>query len=105
MTATLAPVDRSTLRLSEVARHVVIPEGIVDTLWFEVEERCREFGDEFDAWQDGLGQVMLGVREDGMYAATVGGITMSIARQVAKVLRAHGWTGQLRPCVRCRLVS
>jgi hypothetical protein len=63
---------------------VVIPEGIVDTLWFEVEERCREFGDEFDAWQDGLGQVMLGLREDGMFAATVGGIGMSIPRQVAK---------------------
>jgi hypothetical protein len=84
VTATVAPVDRSTLRLSEVARHVVIPEGIVDTLWFEVEERCREFGDEFDAWQDGLGQVMLGLREDGMFAATVGGIGMSIPRQVAK---------------------
>jgi hypothetical protein len=62
----------------------VIPEGIVDTLWFEVEERCREFGDEFDAWQDGLGQVMLGLRADGMFAATVGGIGMSIPRQVAK---------------------
>ena len=84
MTATLAPVDRSTLRLSEVARHVVIPDGIVDTLWFEVEERCREFGDEFDAWQDGLGQVTLGLRADGMFAATVGGITYSIPRQVAK---------------------
>jgi len=84
VTATVAPVDRSTLRLSEVARHLVIPEGIVDTLWFEVEERCREFGDEFDAWQDGLGQVMLGLRDDGMFAATVGGIAMSIPRQVAK---------------------
>jgi hypothetical protein len=84
VTATVAPVDRSTLRLSEVARHLVIPEGIVDSLWFEVEERCREFGDEFDAWQDGLGQVMLGIREDGMFAATVGGIAMSIPRQVAK---------------------
>jgi hypothetical protein len=62
----------------------VIPEGIVDTLWFEVEERCREFGDEFDVWQDGLGQVTLGLREDGMFAATVGGITYSIPRQVAK---------------------
>lgn len=82
--ATVAPVDRSTLRLSEVARHVVIPEGIVDTLWFEVEERCREFGDTFDAWQDGLGQVTLGIREDGMWAATVGGVTYSIPRQVAK---------------------
>lgn len=79
-----AVVDRSTLRLSEVARHVVIPEGIVDTLWFGVEERCREFGDTFDAWQDGLGQVTLGIREDGTFAATVGGVTYSIPRQVAK---------------------
>lgn len=84
MTATRAPVDRSTLRLSEVARHVVIPEGIVDTLWFDVEERCKEFGDEFDAWQDGLGQVTLGLRADGMFAATVGGVAYSIPRQVAK---------------------
>lgn len=79
-----SPVDRSTRRLSEVARHVVIPEGIVDTLWFEVEARCREFGDTFDAWQDGLGQVTLGLRADGTWAATVGGITYSIPRQVAK---------------------
>src|SRR5690625_4382843 len=79
-----AAVDRSTLRLSEAARHVVIPEGIVDTLWFEVEERCREFGVEFDTWQDGLGQVILGIREDGLFAATVGGISLSIPRQVAK---------------------
>ena len=85
MSAKAPPVvDRSTLRLSEVARHVVIPEGIVDTLWFEVERRCREFGDAFDVWQDGLGQVTLGLREDGTFAATVGGITWSIPRQVAK---------------------
>ncbi|MBB5472496.1 terminase [Cellulomonas hominis] len=77
-------VDRSTLPLSEVARHVVIPEGIVDTLWFQVEERCREFGDTFDTWQDGLGQVILGLREDGTWAATVGGVVIAIPRQVAK---------------------
>lgn len=74
----------STRPLSEVARHLVVPSGIVDTLWFEVEERCREFGDEFDAWQDGLGQLALGVRGDGLFAATVGGVTLSIPRQVAK---------------------
>lgn len=82
--AAKALVDPSTRRLSEVARHLVVPSGIVDTLWFEVEERCREFGDEFDTWQDGLGQIVLGVREDGSFAATVGGITLSIPRQVAK---------------------
>lgn len=79
-----APADPSTRPLSEVARHIVIPSGIVDTLWFEVEERCREFGDEFDVWQDGLGQLTLGLREDGTFAATVGGVTFSIPRQVAK---------------------
>jgi hypothetical protein len=76
--------DPSTRPLSEVARHLIVPSGIVDTLWFEVEVRCREFGDEFDAWQDGLGQVVLGLRADGTFAATVGGITLSIPRQVAK---------------------
>lgn len=83
--ATKSPAaDPSTRPLSEVARHVVIPSGIVDTLWFEVEERCRQFGDEFDTWQDGLGQVALGLREDGTFAATIGGVTLSIPRQVAK---------------------
>lgn len=83
-------VDRSTLRLSEVARHVVIPEGIVGSLWLGwdgqtgVLDRCGSMGVSFDTWQDGLGQVALGIREDGRFAATVGGIVMSIPRQVAK---------------------
>lgn len=84
MPAPAAPVARSALRLSEVARHVVVPSGIVDSLWYEVAERCAEFGDTFDTWQDGLGQVILGLRADGMFAATVGGVTFSIPRQVAK---------------------
>lgn len=76
--------DPSTRRLSEVARHVVVPSGIVDTLWFQVERQCAEWGDSFDRWQDGLGQLALGLREDGTFAATVGGVTLSIPRQVAK---------------------
>ena len=75
---------RSTRRLSEVARHVVIPDGIVTSGWAPVEDQCRKFGDEFDEWQRGAGQVILGKREDGIYASTVGGITLSIPRQVAK---------------------
>src|SRR5690606_4902827 len=74
----------STRRLSEVARHLVIPDGIVTTGWPAVEARCREWGDEFDEWQRGLGRVMLGKRDGGEYASTVGGITLSIPRQVAK---------------------
>lgn len=60
------------------------PTGIVDTLWFQVDDICREWGDRFDAWQDGLGQLILGLRADGKFAATVGGVVLSIPRQVAK---------------------
>jgi len=77
-------VDPSTRRLSEVARHVVAPAGIVDSLWFEVEAKCAEWGDHFDRWQDGLGQLALGIRADGYFACTVGGVTLSIPRQVVK---------------------
>lgn len=82
--AVLPETTRSTRRLSEVARHVVIPSGIVTTGWPEVEARAAEFGDEFDEWQRGLGQLILGKRADGIYAATVGGVVLSIPRQVAK---------------------
>lgn len=81
---TTRDADRSSLRLSEVARHVLIPEGIVWSLWDDVAAVCYELGDEFDAWQHGLGQIALGVRDDDSFAATVGGVVLSIPRQVAK---------------------
>ena len=84
MTGRTAVADRSTLPLSEVARHVVIPDGIEWSLWDDVSALCYELGDEFDAWQDGLGRVALGIRADNSFAATVGGVILSIARQVAK---------------------
>lgn len=82
--------DRSTLKLSEVARHIVAPSGIERSLWLGwegqpgVEGRVREFGYEFDVWQDGLAQLQLGVTAEGRFASTVGGIVLSIPRQVAK---------------------
>lgn len=79
-----SPTSPSTRRLSEVARHVVTPTGIVATGWPAVEARCIEFGDQFDEWQRGAGKLILSKREGGEYAATVGGVTLSIPRQVAK---------------------
>lgn len=76
--------DRSTRRLSEVARYVVMPSGIVSSGFPKVEARIREFGDTFDEWQRGASILILGKRENGDYAATIGGITLSIPRQVAK---------------------
>jgi phage terminase large subunit-like protein len=49
-----------------------------------VRDQCRAFGVEFDEWQDGLGRAILAKRTDGIYAATVGGVVLSIPRQVAK---------------------
>lgn len=71
-------------RLSDLARHLVEPDGIVSTGWPAVRDQCAEFGDTFDEWQDGAGRLILAKRADGLYAATIGGVTLSIPRQVAK---------------------
>lgn len=73
-----------TPKLSEVARHLIIPEGIVTSVFPRVQRRLNEAGIFFDVWQQGLGSVSLGCRENGKYAASVGGNTLSIPRQVAK---------------------
>lgn len=72
------------MRLSEVARHVVLPEGIESTGWPAVRDKCRVLGINFDRWQDGAGRAMMGKRADGKYAASVGGVVLSIPRQVGK---------------------
>jgi phage terminase large subunit-like protein len=75
---------RSDLKLSDVARHVVIPSGIVTTAWPRVVAQCAAMGVSFDSWQHGIGAIALGKRKDGKYAATVGGVVLSIPRQVGK---------------------
>lgn len=71
-------------KLSDLARHVVLPSGVTSTGWPAVRDKCVSFGDSFDEWQDGAGRAILAKRADGLYAATVGGVTLSIPRQVAK---------------------
>lgn len=71
-----------TQKLSEVARHVVEPEGIVATSWPRVRDTCSNLGWSFDRWQDGAGRLILAVRGDGLYAADT--VVMSIPRQVGK---------------------
>lgn len=80
----LSQTQDSTPRLSEVARHVVIPDGIVTTAWPRVVDQCLKMGVSFDRWQHGIGTIALGKRKDGKYAATVGGVVLSIGRQVGK---------------------
>lgn len=71
-------------RLSEVARHVVLPSGIVTTGWPAVRDKCASIGVLFDPWQDDTGRAMLAKRQDGDYAASIGGVVVSIPRQVGK---------------------
>src|SRR5690242_15351596 len=79
-----ATTKPSTRRLSEVARHVVVPDGIVTTGYPAVRDKCKALGIVHDEWQAGLGRLILGKRKDGKYAATVGGVVLSIPRQVGK---------------------
>lgn len=74
----------STPRLSEAARRVVLPSGVVSTGWPSVRDKCRDLGIEFRWWQHQLGGIILAKREDGTYAATIGGTGVSIPRQSGK---------------------
>lgn len=80
-----------TRKLSEVARLVVKPSGITATGWPAVRDTCREkLGVGFDRWQDGAARLILAEREDGKLAAMVGGVGMSLPRQVGKTYLLAG---------------
>lgn len=73
-------------KLSEVARHVIQPEGVVRTDWPDVRRTCANLGWRFDRWQDGAGRLIMAKRKDGQYAADT--VVMSIGRQVGKTYLA-----------------
>lgn len=75
-------------KLSDVARHVVKPEGIVSTAWPSVAATCKALTISFDQWQDGSGRLILAKHRDGLYAADL--IVISIPRQVGKTFLI-GW--------------
>lgn len=79
----------STPRLSERAK-VVYPSGIVSTGWPEVERQHRRMGIRFDWFQVAITKLALAKREGGEYAATVGGVVLSIPRQVGKTFMLCG---------------
>lgn len=79
-----SPTRSLTPRLSEIAKHVVVPSGVASSGWPEVERKCADFGVTFRPWQPGIGRLILAKRESGTYAATIGGTGMSIPRQVGK---------------------
>ncbi len=80
-----------TKKLSEVAKYLCRPAGIVSTGWPAVEKTCREkLGIEFDEWQRGAGRLALAKTADGSLAAAIGGVGMSLPRQVGKTFLLSG---------------
>lgn len=71
-------------RLSEIARHCILPDGIVASDFPRVEKLANALGIRYDMWQRGLGTALLGKRESGLYACGVGGASASIPRQTGK---------------------
>lgn len=71
-------------RLSDIAKHLILPEGITSTGWPAVRDRAKRFGLSFDRWQDGLGRAILAKRKSGLYAAGIDGVQVSMPRQVGK---------------------
>src|SRR5690625_1741540 len=82
---TAPPMTRhSGSKLSDLARHLILPEGIESTAWPSVAVQLERMGMPLDGWQRGLVSAALGKRADGQYAAGVGGVVASIPRQVGK---------------------
>lgn len=84
MTATPLKTHRSGSKLSDLARHLVLPDGIVSTAWPSVRAQLERMETPLDPWQQGLVMGALGKRADGLYAAGIGGVVASIPRQVGK---------------------
>jgi hypothetical protein len=84
------PPSSPQRKLSEVARHLVMPDGIAATNWGIVRDQSAKLGIQYDRWQDGAGRCALALREDGLYAAGIGGVVISIPRQVGKTFLLGG---------------
>lgn len=79
-----SPTKTSAPKLSDLARHVRAPKGIVSTGWPAVQAKCADLGIRPRSWQPDVGRLILAKRADGKYAATIGGTGLSIPRQVGK---------------------
>lgn len=85
MPRTSRPTKNGPTRLSEIAKHLVVPTDITTTGWPAVRKTCVDkLGITFDDWQDGAGRVILAKRADGNLAAMIDGVGMSLPRQVGK---------------------
>lgn len=82
--STATPTKPGIPKLSEIARRVHAPAGIVSTGWPAVEAKVADLGITFRPWQVPVGRLILAKRAGGTYASTIGGTGLSIPRQVGK---------------------
>lgn len=80
----LETVSGPERKLSDVARHLALPSGLVSHRWPDVFPELYRMGLELDGWQVGLSKAVTALREDGLYACGIGGAVISIPRQVGK---------------------
>ena len=83
-------MSRSTVRLSDIARRLAVPSGIVASAWPATAAKLNDLGLRFDPWQVQLARLALAKRADGLFAAGVGGIAWSMPRQVGKTFTLAG---------------
>lgn len=74
----------SQRKLSELARHLVVPDGLETTAWPKIAHQLKRMRYPLDRWQIGFGQLLFAKRADGVYGCSVGGAVASIPRQVGK---------------------
>lgn len=85
MPPTSSTTKTSRPKLSELAKHLSVPAGIVSSEWPAVRRTCvQKLGVTFDDWQDETGRLILTKRSDGSLACTIDGVGMSLPRQVGK---------------------
>lgn len=80
----MSKTSLSTRKLSDLARHLVIPAGIETTAWPHLAQALRRMRYPLDTWQMSLGKLLVAKRADGIYACGVGGAVFSLPRQVGK---------------------
>lgn len=71
-------------KLSETARHVIMPNGIVSSEFPQYERILNACGVFFDEWQRGFSTLLFAKRSNGKYACGIGGAVLSLPRQVGK---------------------
>lgn len=74
----------SERRLSELARHLVVPDGIEGSDFNLVNRAAARIGIRYDLWQQGFLYLLLAKKADGRYACGTAGGVVSSCRQIGK---------------------